>query len=221
MKQNHIPVFEELTLTGPISARSRLREELQSRATPPWRYASEKESELPTHARGEKALPFERERGDSLEGAALFLWPTAEGFHVSNIIPTVVRELNISAYNAILEDFITHVARPAAVASGFEVKTTATEQSLQEWLPQPAAEALQRFSRSANKSTGSSHPYDQARWFEFLIECTHGLGNYLDTVILIRWLKEVEGWSDDVAHDLAIEYEFGLALLRKYDDSQA
>jgi hypothetical protein len=34
---------------------------------------------------------------------------------------------------------------------------------------------------------------------------------------LARWLKEVEGWDDDHAHELAIQYEFARELLEKYD----
>jgi hypothetical protein len=33
---------------------------------------------------------------------------------------------------------------------------------------------------------------------------------------LIKWLNEEEGWEKDIANDLAIEYENGISLLRKY-----
>lgn len=216
MKQNDIPVFEDLKLTGPDAARSLLRQELRRQAIAPWRYATEMESELPIHAGNERAMPFQREQGEGLAAAALFLWPIEGGFHISNIVPLKVRELDIASYNALLEDFVTRVAQPAASASGFQIETSATRQSLKDWLSPDAGDALQRFSACANKSTGSAHPFDRERWFDFLV-AVHRDGRKISTDYLIRWLVEVEGWADDQAHDLAIEYEFGLALLNSYD----
>ena len=60
---------------------------------------------------------------------------------------------------------------------------------------------------------------DRDRWFEFLID-VHGNDERLDTGRLGRWLIEVEGWSDDMANELVIEYEFALGLLFEYDKRQ-
>src|SRR5690606_15672910 len=120
---------------------------------------------------------------------------------------------------AALEDFSASVAQPAAAAAGFTVEMTAAEQGLDNWLPTEAAEALRSFSSHANKATGSSHPQDRERWFAFLL-AVHRSRAERDTGFLVRWLTEVEGWSDDEAHTLAIEYEFGLALLDEYDRSK-
>jgi hypothetical protein len=68
----------------------------------------------------------------------------------------------------------------------------------------------------ANKSTGASHPKDKERWFEFLISA-HRTSARLDADLLARWLSEAEGWPEDTAHALAIDYEFALGLLQKYD----
>lgn len=84
-------------------------------------------------------------------------------------------------------------------------------------MPDDAAEeALHNFSILANKATGSSHPRDQERWFQFIF-AAYRAPQQLDIDNLMRWLVEIEGWSDEKAHDLVIEYEFGLALLKEYN----
>ena len=90
------------------------------------------------------------------------------------------------------------------------------EHHLTHWTSEEAAAALNRFSVTANKSTGSSHPSDRCRWFEFIFAAHRAQGR-LDSDILARWLAEVEDWPSEVANDLVIQYEFGIALLTEYD----
>ena len=89
-------------------------------------------------------------------------------------------------------------------------------QSLDEWFSPSTAQALRRFSNSANKSTGASHPRDQERWMEFLISAHHD-GSDIDSDLLYRWLHEVEGWQEDGARDLLMDYDFARTLLGHYD----
>jgi hypothetical protein len=161
-------------------------------------------------------LAFEREASEDLPSATLWLWSQSDGYKVTNIVPANAGKLDYSEYNAILEDFEQRVASPAAQQTGFQIETTSSQQSIEDWIPQKAAETLRRFSRTANKSTGSGHPLDRERWFKFLIEA-HSDNGQLDTELLARWLVEVEGWSDEQATELAMEYEFGLGLLTEYD----
>ena len=77
-----------------------------------------------------------------------------------------------------------------------------------------AATALRHFSALANKSAGASHPLDQRRWFDFII-AVHRAHDDVGTDRLARWLHEVEGWTQETAHDLAGEFERGLALLTR------
>ncbi|AFK54015.1 hypothetical protein [Tistrella mobilis] len=165
---------------------------------------------------GADLIAFVREPGDGVDAVCLVLWSRDDAYEVTNIVPRDVGELGHQRYNAALQDFIARVARPAATAARFEIQTTSAQQGLNDWLPAAAADALRRFSATANKSTGSSHPSDRKRWFAFLLQAHRDAGSF-DTDRLVRWLTEVEGWPDDKAHDLAIEYEFGLALLNEYD----
>ena len=72
-------------------------------------------------------------------------------------------------------------------------------------------DALKRFSSLANKSTGSSHPLDQKRGFEFLI-LAHNAHDKLDVNLVIYTLREL-GWSEERAIELGLEFEFAESLL--------
>jgi len=224
-----VEVFQNLFLRGPAKSQPALRQALLDHVAGPWCHAEEIEKKLstlpgwsagrPGSASGENGadiLAFDRDTSDGLPAATLWLSSQSDGYKVTNIIPSETGQLDYSEYNAILEDFGQRVASRAAQQVGFQIETTSSRQSIEDWLPQKAAEALRRFSRYANKSTGSAHPSDREHWFKFLITA-HSDKGQLDTELLARWLVEVEGWSDDRADKLAIEYEFGLGLLSEYD----
>ena len=140
----------------------------------------------------------------------------ANGYKVPNIVPRDYGELGITGYNDILNDFIDLIVKPASECSEFCVKITEREQSIQDWTSKEAADALHSFSVAANKSTGSGHPSDRKRWFQFLMSANKA-NKKPDPELLERWLVEAEEWPPDVASRLAIQYEFGLDLLNEYD----
>jgi hypothetical protein len=75
---------------------------------------------------------------------------------------------------------------------------------------------LHRFSAAANKSTGSSHPCDEERWLEF-VTAAHREKAALDASTLEQWLREGEGWPEDIASELAVDYEKARSLLSYYE----
>ena len=99
---------------------------------------------------------------------------------------------------------------------GFTVETSKAQKTLEDFASEKVARSLRRFSAAANKSTGAGHPLDERRWHTFLIDA-HQDNADLDAPALARWLREDEGWPEDVAHALAVEYETGRALLKSYD----
>jgi hypothetical protein len=133
-------------------------------------------------------------------------------FYVSNIIPSDRHKLSRAEYNDVLEDFYRRVFEPYATKVGLEHRLTGAETGLEDWMSSETAEKLRRFSHSANKSTGSSHQNDRARWNEFIL-AAHREQSKLDPPTLRRWLAESEGWPPEVAEQLAIEYESGRELL--------
>jgi len=213
-----LDIFQDLYLRGPTSAVAALRQALKDRATPPWRYATEKEEQLRELGEEGDALAFERAVTPGFEAAELVLIADDDGLKVANIVPRELSELTHRAYNAILADFASEVARPAAVDAGYSVVMSNSTLQLENVVSPAVAEALRRFSVLANKSTGASHPLDRDRWFDFIL-LAHRENAQLDASVLARWLSEFEGWFEDCARDLAGEYERSRSLLTRYEAS--
>lgn len=215
-----IPVFQELSLLRGSCALDVLRESLIASASPPWRHAHDREeSALGIGAQADEFLAFERLADEQLPAVGVIFWREDAGYRITNIVPLEAHQLNHHQYNAALQDFMGRIVVPTANALGLNVKTTAGTQSPEDWMSADSAGRLKRFSRNANKSTGSSHPMDRERWYDFIIGL-HSERRELDTEKLARWLEGVEHWSDDAAIDLVIEYEFGRDLLKQYDRSR-
>jgi hypothetical protein len=93
------------------------------------------------------------------------------------------------------------------------VEMTSPLQSPLDWMSEKSAKLLSKFSSCANKSTGASHPMDEERWLDFILEAykdQRDAGSYLS-----RWLIEAERWPEDVAYDLLLQYEFAMHLLAR------
>ncbi len=210
-----ITVFRDMVLTGPADSRAPVVSALAAKAAEPWRFNADGSADAAHSALGETGIMlFERTEDASLPAARLVLWPKGDGFYVPNVVPTTARKLTIAEYNSVLADFVEAIARPVARRFGWSVGITSAEQGLEDWLAAEPATALKRFSAAANKSTGASHPMDERRWFDFII-AVYRLGGNIDTDRLVRWLHEAEGWDETTAHDLAGEYERGMALLHR------
>ena len=134
---------------------------------------------------------------------------------VVNIVPTDPGSLSIGQYNQVLREFIAF-ATPIARGLGVQVAETSEDADITRWISVDAAEALWGFSNAANKSTGSAHPLDFDRWVRFIIR-VHRERSELPPDLLGRFLVEELGWREDKAHDLVLEYEFGLGLLKAND----
>ena len=211
-KIESIEVFQDLFLKCPYKRRDELRQALIAQAVSPWSRAEETEEKL-----SEGYMAFERNSGGDIAASILTLRPESYGYKVSNILPLETAQLSISEYNDVLNDFRVQIAEPVeSNNSEFCVEVTQRERSVTSWTSQEAADALHIFSIGANKSTGSSHPSDEERWFRFLIAAYKANGE-LDTESLLAWLTQVEEWPSDVAEDLVGQYEFGIGLLKTYD----
>ena len=183
-----IEVFQDMFLTVHDGRRRELRQALREHSKAPWRYSEEYERML-----GEDMMTFEREAGDTIHASALTLWETSDGFTVANIVPKEISELGVAGYNDVLNDFVSRVVEPSSDESIFSVAVGKREQCVADWTSQDAAGALRLFSTTANRSTGSSHPSDQQRWFEFLF-AVHRAKREVDIHTLGRcWWKQSNG----------------------------
>jgi hypothetical protein len=214
-----IEVFQDLAVLRGDLSHSTVRDALLAEATDLWAHAGDKEALAKKYMTNlEDVIAFERESRGDVPAIAMMLWERADGYYVSNIVPQQTGQLTIGQYNAVLQDFEAEVARPASQKVGFWVKATGSRQSLEDWMSAETAKRLLTFSRCANKSTGASHPLDRERWLAFVIS-SHRDGLEVQGY-LSRWLIEAEHWPEEIAHRLAIQYEQGLELLKKYDQHQ-
>ncbi len=217
MSTNDLEVFQDLSLHVTNAPISSIRELLLKQVEPPWKHEDEKESHLKgLGSSGEDIIVFSRESDSKAPTIGLVLWQDTSGYKVANIVPKETGSISIATYNAVLQDFVDKIAKPAAGESDFRIKVTQSRQTVKDWLGEEPAAALRSFSGAANKSTGASHPKDQERWFNFLV-AAHRSGHRADPGTLRRWLVEVDRWPEDEAHDLASNYETALELLRHYD----
>ena len=150
--------------------------------------------------------------------ATIWLIKGKEDIKVTNIIPHNNERLSYAQYNQILDDFYKKFIEKAIKETGVSLVKGKGDLTLEEVFGKGPAKLLKSFSAGANKGTGSSHPCDQARWFEFIIS-SYKNDSKFSTEDLQRFLLD-DGWSEDLAVDLACEYEFAKALLKKYDSSE-
>lgn len=203
--------------TTPETA-SRLLDALDERLPAGWRRGSELEAELGSLAGGTDDMRcYVCTATSKRDSAALWVSVRERGtVWVSNIVPHEKSELSIEEYNRILEEFANLVLGPAAHALGIPVELSADEPTLEDLAcPEPASR-LRQFARAANKFSGAAHPLDRQRWNRFVI-AAHEADSPLSAEDLGRWLVEVEGWPEDVAHRLTIEYESARSLLKDHD----
>lgn len=213
-----IEMFRHMSLTVATGVVGELRTALIEAATGPWRFDAERAEEIRRNAvSSEDVLLFRHDATELLPAAGLTLWGRNGGYYVPNIVPLETGKLSYAQYNAILTDFIDRVARPVCDRLGAGIELSSGTQSLEDWTTGDVATRLKRFSAAANKSTGASHPMDERRWFDFIV-ASHRSGTQLDAETLARWLREVEGWDEETAYDLAGDYQNGLALLTYYDE---
>ncbi|MCR3953542.1 hypothetical protein [Aeromonas hydrophila] len=205
-----IEKFRDLYLTIPDTKNvSEFFDNLGANLGDPWYRDANKEKEF-DFITGDKAFCFVRNSDDALPSAGLTIFNKKNNeWYVPNIVPRECNELGIDLYNAILLDFWNSI-KDISVRAGVDVKITDSALSDESLLGAVGAKCLRAFSLLANKSTGSSHPSDRKRWFDFILNTYH-----LDTFSiedLIEILKK-QGWPENIAHRLAAEYEFAQELL--------
>lgn len=151
-----------------------------------------------------------------LPAAVIWIIKDTACIKVTNIIPAEpVRSLARVEYNAILDEFDATIVKPVVAQTGVSRVMSQGDKSIEQILGARTAALLRSFSASANKSTGSSHPCDRERWFEFII-ASHVDEASIATEDLARWLEE-DGWRDEkLICELICEYEFARGLLKRY-----
>jgi len=211
-----LEVHKELRLRGDPARFDAFIQAVATRAARAWLRDREREAELSSLPPRRQCYVFRSVAAADRVAVSLFLTSDHGELRVTNIVPQQVGQLTRGQYNAILDEFTVRYIGPVAPDFGMDSELTADRLPITHWLSEEAAKRLARFSRAANKGTGSGHPLDLERWLAFLIQ-VHRERATLDAYTLSRWLVEEEGWPEEKASDLASEFEFGRDLLKAYD----
>lgn len=153
--------------------------------------------------------------------------------YVVNIVPIEKSQLSINEYNKILQKFYDDIIQPykkSGTSLNISELTSDKFDPLSE-ISESALRKLKKFCKSANKSTGSSHPCDRERWFDFICQTVDD-DRVFDYDKLARflqddnyWGKKPEdfigvigdfAWDKEKAYELASEYESLCEILIYY-----
>ena len=208
-------VFRELTIRGEPDQLAAAAEAIIASLSGNWSLDAEAEKRFRTDESNGARRPrgfLCRRQG---RPATLFLVEKDDTTDtVSNIVPHGGGPLSHDEYNEFLEDFAHQFAEPAAARTGARVELTGSNVGLEHWLSADTARKLRGFSRVANRWSGSRHPADRERWYDFILSA-HEEGARCDAEALARWLREEGGWDADRADTLAGEYQFARDLLAR------
>ncbi|MEP0873373.1 hypothetical protein NDA01_26795 [Trichocoleus desertorum AS-A10] len=208
--------FRELKLIGSDSEQRRLITLIEQRLSNGWTRERERENQLNSRT-GYEYIIFVCSETASRRAAGLSFVADENGYlGVSNIVPRDVGELSKDQYNAILEEFLTQFVEPAAQGLDIEIRTTSSERTIDNSMSPEMAQLLKRFSAAANKSSGGTHPLDERRFLDFIVQA-HREGALLDEAQMSGLLIE-DGWSSEHAQELSSKYRFGRDLLSHYGE---
>lgn len=208
-------VFRDLYLYITPQQENDFFEEIKKTLPEGWKRETELEKESHRES-GIKYYFFSCSKNDEIEDALIALArKNAEVVYIANIVPKKIGELGIEKYNKILMYFYENILLPVCQDRHINIEVTSDQQSMEDWVSISTYEKLKRFSAVANKSTGTAHPSDQERWFDFVISVIEN-NDSLSTDQLRRWLIEEEGWPSDIVAEMVIEFEQEIALLKYY-----
>lgn len=152
---------------------------------------------------------------------------------VCNIVPLEKRELTVEEYNKVLNLFYIDIAKKyCEIHKNVKLVGPSSEQfDPLNYISDEALKKLTYFCDAANKSTGSSHPSDEERWFDFICQTVDDKRMFdYDTLFnfLIDedyWGRKEEGflgvighfaWDKENAQELAMEYDNYVRILQYY-----
>ncbi len=176
--------------------------------------------------------------GNKVEQAEVSIYYGSETWRqgyikVGNIVPLHKSQLSIEEYNAVLDLFYAEIIVPnQSKLEGLEIVGSESDMfDPLKCITEEALKKLERFCYGANKTTGSSHPSDEERWFDFICQTVDD-GQTFDFDTIYRFLMDEDywgekdpdfigamghfAWDEKHASELAMEYDNYVRLLKFY-----
>lgn len=202
-----LELFQHLTIDGGGEALADFRRDLLARIAPPWTLITEDDLSRPFGY--DDILGVRYEGDDTAPPVRVTLALQNNEYSVANIVPEAMGQISRAQYNHVLQAFAAQLAQPAAASAALTPALSSPHVTLEQSFGDAGAKALRQFSAAANMSSGSSHPSDRQRWYRFILAVQDVP---LEGMTVGRWLMKL-GWPEEVANDLAVEFEFGQGLL--------
>lgn len=133
---------------------------------------------------------------------------------VQAIVPDEDRpqQIPLEAYKAILNEFNSQIAEPAAEKVKGMTGIELSHYRLEDYFSQNAVGLLETFCHTSNGF--GSHPSDQEKWMRFLI-AAYDDGNDVHCDVFGNCLKTAEWWPEKDIPRLVREYDFAMCLLHQ------
>lgn len=206
--------FRDLKFIGSLREQHKLLELIEQNLCDGWARDKDKESNLKDNTKSEYRI-FICSKMDALPKTSIFLTSDDNSyFYVCNIFIEEKSELSIEEYNIILEEFFEKFVRPCINDLDIRAILTEASKTIDNSMSSELADKLKRFSGAANKSSAGTHPLDQERFLDFIIQA-HLESSLLDESTLDELLKD-ENWLSKDALELSIKYNFGRKILKRF-----
>lgn len=158
-----------------------------------------------------------------------------QGFiKVGNIVPLRKNQLSIDEYNDVLDLFYEEIIAPNQTKMP-GITIVGPESDVFDplkYISKNALKKLEYFCNGANKTTGSSHPCDEERWYEFICQTVEDRQTF-DYYTIFHFLMDEEywgkkepgfigamgqfAWDEEHAGELAAEYDNYVRILQFYN----
>lgn len=139
-----------------------------------------------------------------------------EALSVVNIVPLEIgARLSTDQYNSILDRFLHEIVTPSIEGLEVGVRSDKEDVAPSDFMSEECFALLESFAGAANKSI--PHPLDKRRWRLFEIATYRAGFRDIPSNILGGWLAE-QGWSEEGARDLAIEFSQAMDLLTDWEE---
>lgn len=207
--------FRNLKLIGSTDEQENLLDRIEQSLREGWTRDGVKEMEMEASRRLKYKIFVCSKLGSRPAASLFFIADKNNYLYVCNIVSREPGQLGVEKYNAILDEFQSKFIEPAVKDLDIQIITTPAERTIDNSMSPEMAQLLKRFSVAANKSSGGTHPYDEQRFFDFIVKA-HEEGSLLDESQL-RGLLIDDGWTDEDAFELSCKYCFGRGLLQHQD----
>ena len=207
---------KKLLLSGEHQAIEKLADYLRTLKSSSWHYDATKSNSYASGI-GEKAENAFSILFVTPSGRRVYIWMIRRGntIDLTNITPVGAGQLSINEYNQIVDTLLVELKGNSGAS--FSVKASKDNITLDDIAGKEVVDAFNAWLKTCNPSTGNIHPYDTARWNQFVILC-HKMNCDLDNEYLERFLKEKSKFYDDgLISSLIHDYEYGLELLSQND----